>query len=472
MESARRATTEQNNNYLKHPISTSHTTAQRTTAALPNQLPQPSKRLDNLSTSMRSADNHQRSAIQMADWLKTASSKKTLLNTGHFDPIGFQANSNNSILKLKSTYKPSFLNANQAALLIRGSEQFIKQWQTKIDAFTLDKPSFSTLPMAKDALDRSQMLVITPDADCNRFEADLVTLHASPIVKTYPEKSTNEHTARAWYGWDALKINTSSTPSANATPQESKPLLTCLDKPEGNLDIDTNHIDPVLTQEQINVLYDVMARTHEVLTQNDVPYFGGAGTLMGAIRHGGQMWNDDDGDLFLRVDDKDKIEQLRPAFEAQGLRLQAGWPGFQISDQNSPTRSDGTGVPFVDLVFMNEATNEQGEKVWEHIDSPQARGEASGPTFLHVVPAHVFDNDARQTIAFGKSVEPNGFKGIPLSVPKEKESIDYLNTAYKANWFDVLKTRVHNHITGGQSKSLTLGITLPGHVTPKAQAKG
>jgi|GEM_PF-6660788 len=287
---------------------------------------------------------------------------------------------------------------------------------------------------------------------------DEITFNHTPHLTRYPAQSTPEHEAVAWMGWPSSR-------SASGSEAESQPpLLKSIEPPLNTQGADIQHIVPVLSQTQVNDLYEVIGGAHEVLTDLGIAYFAGAGSLMGAIRHGGQMWNDDDGDFFLKDSDQSHFEQHAQELLAdKGLRMQPGWPGYQISKIHGPTREDGTGVPFVDISFMHKV-EDQGQDVWRHVDSPAERGEASGPTFIHQVPAQTLDQNETQEFSFGES---DAYKGVAIKVPNETVSIDYLNKAYGANWFEVLKTRVHNHIEGTQAKSVTLSIGNHGHVAPK-----
>jgi len=282
--------------------------------------------------------------------------------------------------------------------------------------------------------------------------ADQITLTQTPHLTQHPKSDCQGHEAVTWHGWPRAKSNS-----------EQDPLLTSLVKPAGTQGVDIDHIVPVLSQQQVNDLYDVLQGTHEALTALDIPYFAGAGSLMGAIRHGGQMWNDDDGDLFVRDSDLNRFQEVAQVLATKGLRMQPGWPGFQISKIGSEIRADGTGVPFVDIGFMKPAV-EKGVQLWRHIDSPEVRGEAFGPTFVHQVSAQTLDDNLTLTFQFGQS---ETFKGISLKVPHEREAIQYLDKAYGQNWFQVLKTRAHNHLEGTQAKSVTLSIQNHGHVAPK-----
>jgi lipopolysaccharide cholinephosphotransferase len=54
-----------------------------------------------------------------------------------------------------------------------------------------------------------------------------------------------------------------------------------------------------LTQQQVNILYEILDRFDQVCTEAGTQYVLNGGTALGAIRHKGLIPWDDDGDLFM-----------------------------------------------------------------------------------------------------------------------------------------------------------------------------
>lgn len=69
-----------------------------------------------------------------------------------------------------------------------------------------------------------------------------------------------------------------------------------------------------LTQEELNklhhVLLEMMCSFDAVCKKNDIQYFLGGGTLLGAVRHGGFIPWDDDVDLMMTRENYDKLCSL------------------------------------------------------------------------------------------------------------------------------------------------------------------
>ena len=72
------------------------------------------------------------------------------------------------------------------------------------------------------------------------------------------------------------------------------------------------------SQENVNGLYQLIKDVHELFTFYEIEYWIQGGTLLGALRHEGFMWWDDDMDINVPILDIPKILQLQPVFEKLG----------------------------------------------------------------------------------------------------------------------------------------------------------
>jgi lipopolysaccharide cholinephosphotransferase len=109
-----------------------------------------------------------------------------------------------------------------------------------------------------------------------------------------------------------------------------------------------------LTQAQINILYEILEKFDQACTRAKLPYFMGGGTALGAVRHGGLIPWDDDGDLYM----------LAPEFHSSSIQLyyEATKLGLHIRPMKVSRKYDSENwykiylgehaIPNVDLFLM------------------------------------------------------------------------------------------------------------------------
>lgn len=122
-----------------------------------------------------------------------------------------------------------------------------------------------------------------------------------------------------------------------------------------------------LTDDDADLLYDIIDITDRILTEHAIDYTIEGGTLLGHQRCGGLLPHDNDGDFDVLEADLPKVRALADEFAKYDLVLieTPGW-GFQVSHQNSPdlepgmwTNIDGSRTwtskwPFLDLIAIAE----------------------------------------------------------------------------------------------------------------------
>jgi phosphorylcholine metabolism protein LicD len=123
-----------------------------------------------------------------------------------------------------------------------------------------------------------------------------------------------------------------------------------------------------LTQEESDLLYDIVEITDNILNKYKIKYIISGGTLLGSIRHGGFIPHDNDSDFDVLEIDLDKIRSLSDEFAKYNLVIinVPGW-GLQISYKNSPDLeqciwTDGNTTwhskwPFLDLIALKYDDN-------------------------------------------------------------------------------------------------------------------
>lgn len=126
-----------------------------------------------------------------------------------------------------------------------------------------------------------------------------------------------------------------------------------------------------LTQEQIDILYQIFDKFDTASRIAHFPYYMAAGTALGAVRHGGLIPWDDDGDLYaLEPQFRTSAFQLFHAANQLGLHIRPhkllksydsdSWFKIYLGEHN---------IPNVDLFLMKWNTSEHA---WTLSDSKAA----------------------------------------------------------------------------------------------------
>jgi len=142
--------------------------------------------------------------------------------------------------------------------------------------------------------------------------------------------------------------------------------------------------DQKLSDEDTDLLYDIVDITTKILTKNNIKYSIEGGTLLGVVRCGGLLPHDNDADIDILKSDGEKVLKLRDEFDKYDLELilTPGW-GMQVSWKYSPELkpnlwTDGINEwsskwPFLDLIYIDQKENGDyhcSEDVAQH-DYPQ-----------------------------------------------------------------------------------------------------
>ena len=121
-----------------------------------------------------------------------------------------------------------------------------------------------------------------------------------------------------------------------------------------------------LSDDEVDILYDIMEVTDKILNEHDISYILEGGSLLGACRCGGLMPHDNDGDFDVLESDIPKIESLANEFAKYDMVIikTPGW-GLQISHKDSPDLepnmwTDGISYwtskwPFLDLITIKKS---------------------------------------------------------------------------------------------------------------------
>lgn len=184
--------------------------------------------------------------------------------------------------------------------------------------------------------------------------------------------------------------------------------------------------DMSVDQGYTDVIYDELEIADKILTRNKIPYFAVAGTLIGIIRNGGLIPNDDDADIGFDEKYEEQLMALAPVFEKNGFELNATkWPCGSIKVIKIGTNSNGLDI------FPMKKRVVNGEERYAY-----ARDCAFGLFPNEYFPPSATDNLIRRS-----------FGHLQILSVSDEEAIPYLDRAYGKDWY-IETYKTFDHVAG------------------------
>lgn len=143
--------------------------------------------------------------------------------------------------------------------------------------------------------------------------------------------------------------HTPDVPNSTSVPPAALPSTTTINHPLA-------HPDQVLSAKDAQKAYQMLHDFHHVSRSFDLVYWCAYGTLLGLVRHGGIVPNDDDLDVNIMENDEPKfLEKVMPALSDLGYdakRMGFGWKIFP--KDGTPIPNHPFKFPGLDVMVMRE----------------------------------------------------------------------------------------------------------------------
>lgn len=172
-------------------------------------------------------------------------------------------------------------------------------------------------------------------------------------------------------------------------------------------------------KEEIGRIYTLHQYVDSLFQEKGVPYFAIAGTLLGAVRHGGIIPWDDDLDVAIMEGDLPKVYDLRETLNQHGYDITEFGGGVKIyymdgkaiPDPDHPGELYRWKFPWVDLFLVKV----EGDRVVYSVD--RLKEGFKNEWFYTEDVKHL------RRLPFGEG-----------TIPAPDQWIDYLNRVYDGNW--------------------------------------
>jgi lipopolysaccharide cholinephosphotransferase len=186
-----------------------------------------------------------------------------------------------------------------------------------------------------------------------------------------------------------------------------------------------------VTKKQHQDLYRQIKFIHDTFMAHGIRYSIFAGTLMGAVRHGGIIPWDDDGDMVIFAEDVPKLRTLVKTFKSGGYTLAEGKKPACSKVPNSCTWI--VSGPSADSLNTDLFVFDQGKDGRYTFISPEWIPAPNGGQKCYFDKGNLFP------------LVPMAFGNFMVYGPRNY--VWYLNRCYGANW-DSHRRQIYDHING------------------------
>lgn len=188
-----------------------------------------------------------------------------------------------------------------------------------------------------------------------------------------------------------------------------------------------------ISRAESNTLYRTIKFVHDTFVENDIKYWITGGNLLGAVRHGGLIPWDDDGDVCIMLKDVPKLKKLVEHFKKNGYTLEIVDDDDKIECQKVKNSCDwfvirnSPNALGLDIFVMKKIGNKitYANPYWEK--------STTGGGKCYFLNEHVFP------------LIPKRFGNFYVYVPNNP--VEHLNRCYNTDW-NSKSSMYFNHRTG------------------------
>jgi lipopolysaccharide cholinephosphotransferase len=215
---------------------------------------------------------------------------------------------------------------------------------------------------------------------------------------------------------------------------------------------DSENVLKKTSQTMVDIIYDTLEITHDLLTKAKINYTILGGTMLGSKRHGGLIPWDDDGDIGIEIKDEQKLLALKDAFADRDFVL-GPEPlfGYRVWHRDRTVLQERyqLHVPFVDIFMIKNDSNRY------HYTTKKIK--------------EMYPGEPLPYGCFERLIDAS-FGHLTLRGLNDNDAREHLTTQYGPNW-SFSAYRDYDHLTGEIIPAVVVVLDQPTISRPALHSK-